>query len=154
MRLRSIAERKRLTSNKKQGLPAMSETHQDIINVTRRLLDSIASGDWKTYSDLSDPSLSCFEPECNGHLVIGMEFHQFYFDNAPEPDRSTPPSAQNTTIASPHVRMLGDDAAVICYVRLVQNMDAKNGASTRECQETRVWQRQNGDWKHVHCHRS
>ena len=132
----------------------MSQRHQEIIDVTRRLLDSIAGGDWATYSELCDPSLSCFEPESNGHLVVGMEFHQFYFDNAPESDPTTPASVQNTTIASPHVRMLGDDAAVICYVRLVQNMDSKNGASTRECQETRVWQQQDGGWKHVHCHRS
>jgi len=28
-----------------------------------------------------DPNMTCFEPEAKGHLVEGMEFHKFYFDN-------------------------------------------------------------------------
>jgi len=132
----------------------MNQTSQDLIELTRKLLASIAGGDWGTYSQLCDPSLTCFEPECNGHLVEGMDFHQFYFDNAPEPGPANPPMAHNTTVTAPHVRMLGEDAAVVSYVRLVQSMHPENGASTRQSLETRVWQRQDGDWKHVHCHRS
>jgi len=30
---------------------------------------------------LSDPNLTCFEPEALGNLVEGLEFHKFYFDN-------------------------------------------------------------------------
>lgn len=33
------------------------------------------------FSRLTDPSLTCFEPEAKGSLVEGMEFHKFYFDN-------------------------------------------------------------------------
>src|SRR5207253_8148154 len=43
------------------------------------LLDGIAKGDWATYQELCDPSLTAFEPEAMGQLVEGLEFHQFYF---------------------------------------------------------------------------
>ena len=33
------------------------------------------------FSRMCDPALTCFEPEARGHLVEGMEFHKFYFDN-------------------------------------------------------------------------
>ena len=45
-----------------------------------------------------------------------MEFHSFYFELG---GVSGP---HNTTICSPHVRLLGD-VAVVCYVRLVQRLD-------------------------------
>jgi calcium/calmodulin-dependent protein kinase (CaM kinase) II len=50
--------------------------------------------------------------------------------------------------------MLGDDAAVISYVRLVQKLDAHGVPVTVTTEETRVWQRKDGRWKHVHFHRS
>lgn len=31
-----------------------------------RLLESIAAGDWGTYAELCDASLTCFEPEAQG----------------------------------------------------------------------------------------
>ena len=30
---------------------------------------------------LTDPHLTCFEPEAKGNLVEGLDFHKFYFDN-------------------------------------------------------------------------
>ena len=77
-----------------------------------------------------------------------MDFHRYYFDL----ERQS--AATQTTIASPHVRMLGEDAAVICYVRLIQYLDDQDRPQTARFEETRVWQRQNGNWQHVHFHRS
>ena len=57
-------------------------------------------------------------------------------------------------MASPHVRMLGSDAAVICYVRLTQSLDAAGAPQTSKFEETRIWQKVGGAWKHVHFHRS
>lgn len=148
-------------------------------------------------SRLCDPSLTCFEPESKGHLVEGMEFHKFYFDNSGKqsspnatckwlPPRnmvlqgrihysvacfhkkewrcvflpsggwnssqascyssyvwdrywrfdsfltllyifylvhSSSSKTTNTTIVSPHVHLLGDDAAAIAYIRLSQYID-------------------------------
>ncbi|MGI9517100.1 MAG: DUF4440 domain-containing protein [Pirellulaceae bacterium] len=120
----------------------------EIIELTQRLLDSISQGDWAAYEKLCDPTLTAFEPEARGHLVTGMEFHKFYFDNLSHR------MASNTTIAAPDVRFLGDEVAIICYVRLVQRMATDGTPGTSHYEETRVWQKQDGRWQHVHFHRS
>ncbi len=119
----------------------------ELLRLNQKLLDSIAAADWKTYRDLCDPSLTCFEPEAHGHLVEGMAFHEFYFKLGGTEGN------YNTTISSPHVRMMGD-VAVVSYVRLNQRMTADGAPVTRVVEETRVWQQQDGRWLHVHFHRS
>jgi calcium/calmodulin-dependent protein kinase (CaM kinase) II len=42
---------------------------------------------------------------------------------------------------------------VIAYVRLTQKI-ADGKPTTVAMEETRVWQKQMGKWKHVHFHRS
>ena len=121
--------------------------HNALINLTECLLKSIVQGNWETYSELCDSSLTCFEPEALGNLVSGLDFHRFYFDL----ERSASPI--QVTLASPHVRLMGD-VAVVSYVRLTQVLDASGNPVTKASEETRVWQRTNGDWKHVHFHRS
>ena len=127
----------------------MSETpEQEIIQLTHALLESIASGDWDSYAKLCDHSLSCFEPEARGHLVHGMEFHKFYFDNLSHR------LAVNTTIAAPHVRFPGENVAIISYIRLTQRMGTDGTPGTTRAEETRVWEKQDDRWQHVHFHRS
>jgi calcium/calmodulin-dependent protein kinase (CaM kinase) II len=121
---------------------------QQLLQLTRRLLDAIAARDWQTYEDLCDVSLTAFEPEARGHLVEGPEFHRFYFD------LQASAASTNTTISSPHVRLVGNDAAVVSYVRLIQQVDEHGSAQTVRFEETRVWQRIGGRWQHVHFHRS
>ena len=120
---------------------------QELLRLNQELLDSIAQADWEKYQELCDPTLTCFEPEAMGQLAEGMEFHRFYFHLG----AATAPF--NTTMASPHVRVMGD-VAVISYVRLNQRVSADGVPSTRAVEETRVWQKQNGAWRHVHFHRS
>ncbi len=119
----------------------------ELLELNRRLLESIAAADWKTYAELCDPGLTCFEPEARGQLIEGMAFHKFYFDLGGG-------QSSNTTMASPHVRMLGSDSAVVAYVRLVQKLGGDDKPITVATQETRIWQRIDGQWKHVHFHRS
>ena len=52
------------------------------------------------------------------------------------------------------MRLMGDSAAVISYVRLTQSLDASGAPQTGRMEETRVWQKIGGEWKHVHFHRS
>jgi calcium/calmodulin-dependent protein kinase (CaM kinase) II len=119
----------------------------ELLDLNQQLLDSIAASDWDTYQELCDPSISCFEPEAQGHLVQGLEFHRFYFDLGPSDGPRT------TTMASPKVRLMGD-VALVTYVRLVQSLDANGSPVTSHYEETRVWQMQQGKWQHVHFHRS
>jgi calcium/calmodulin-dependent protein kinase (CaM kinase) II len=124
-------------------------TRDELLQLTRALLDSIAQGDWPTYERLCDPTLSAFEPEACGHLVEGLAFHKYYFDLPRSQDRSV-----QTTLTAPHVRQLGPDVAIVCYSRLVQHATGSGPAQIACSQETRVWQRQNGQWRHVHFHRT
>lgn len=50
--------------------------------------------------------------------------------------------------------MLGDSAAVVSYVRLVQKIDAGGRPVTISSEETRVWEKKGGKWRNVHFHRS
>jgi ketosteroid isomerase-like protein len=128
---------------------AVNDAAQELLDLSQQLLEAIAAGDWATYEQLCDPTLSCFEPEARGHLVEGLEFHKFYFDlGAPSK------TLKVTTMAAPHVRLLGDEAAVISYVRLNQRVDSNGAPFVSAVEETRVWERIDGEWKHVHFHRS
>ncbi len=127
----------------------MSAAEQELLKLSRQLLTAIDAGDWKSYVALCDDSITCFEPEALGHLVGGLPFHQFYFDL---PGTPTKPAKQST-IASPHVRVMGT-AAVVTYVRVVQKLDGGGSPVSTCAMETRVWEQQASGWKHVHFHRT
>jgi ketosteroid isomerase-like protein len=120
---------------------------QELLALNLRLLQAIVTSDWKTYVELCDPTLTAFEPEACGQLVEGLPFHQYYFE------LGSMKGPRSVTVASPHVRLMGD-VAVVAYVRLNQKLDAAGAPVTSAIEETRVWQRQEGKWRHVHFHRS
>lgn len=122
----------------------------ELLKLNQKLLTAIISGDWATYESLCDPSITCFEAEARGQLVSGMAFHKYYFDIPGTPQKP----AKVVTMSQPHVRMMGDSGAVLTYVRLNQSLDAAGGPQTSRVEETRVWQKIDGHWKHVHFHRS
>ena len=122
-------------------------TEAELLELTQRLLDSIIGGDWPTYQELCDPTLTAVEPESHGLLVEGMAFHRFYFELGGFHGR------HQTTMVRPHVRLLGD-VAVVTYIRLVQRVGADGTPQTASSAETRVWQRREGKWRHVHFHRT
>ena len=95
-----------------------------------RLLTAIAEGDWTTYTELCDPTLTAFEPESRGHLIEGLPFHQFYFD------LGGIQGPHNTTMSSPHVRLLPGDVAVLSYVRLVQKLAGDGSPMVTGAEET------------------
>ena len=119
----------------------------ELLDLTRQLVDAIAAADWATYERLCDPTLSAFEPEGRGQQIEGMEFHRFYFN------LGASKVARQTTIVSPKVRVMGK-VAVVSYIRLVQSAAEGAGPTTSVFEETRVWQKIAGQWKHVHFHRS
>jgi calcium/calmodulin-dependent protein kinase (CaM kinase) II len=120
----------------------------EVLGLNQRLLEAILAADWATYDSLCSPDLTCFEPEALGHLVEGMAFHKFYFE------LGAGSGARNVTMATPHVRLLGDDAAILSYTRLVQRAGPDGVPATKRVEETRVWQRFDRSWKLVHVHRS
>lgn len=120
---------------------------EELLALNARLLACIALKDWAAYQELCDPTLTAFEPEGKGQLIEGMEFHRWYFNLAGNPGH------HNTTMCSPRVRLMGD-VAIVAYVRLNQRIGPDGRPSETAVEETRIWQRQKGVWKHVHFHRS
>lgn len=118
----------------------------ELLALNQRLLECIAEADWKTYAELCDPTLTCFEPEARGQRVHGLAFHEFFFK------LGATSAPQQTTMAAPHVRILGD-VAVVTYVRLNQRV-TPNGPVIAAFEETRIWHLRDGRWRHVHFHRS
>ncbi len=129
-------------------MPPDDEAVDEILRLTRELLDAIAAGDWDRYASLCEPDVTCFEPEARGDLVEGLDFHRFYFRER------RPAGAGQTTLIAPRVRVLSAHAAIVTYVRLVQSRDASGQASTARYEETRVWRRREGRWRLAHLHRS
>ena len=119
----------------------------ELLQLNDRLLRSIAEADWGTYQELCDPTLTAFEPESQGQLVQGLAFHKFYFD------LGGVKGARQTLMIAPHVRVMGD-ASVVAYTRLNQRLNADRQPTTSAVQETRIWQKKDGKWRHVHFHRS
>jgi calcium/calmodulin-dependent protein kinase (CaM kinase) II len=126
---------------------SISAEAASLLAVNRRLLEAISAGDWDNYAAMCDEGITCFEPEAEGHLVEGLPFHKFYFD-LPASD-----SPRQTSVSAPHVRIFGD-VGVVCYVRLVQKLGADGAPVTVASNETRIWSRDGGEWKHIHFHRS
>lgn len=119
----------------------------ELLQLNQRLLDAIARGDWAVYESLCDPTLTAFEPEALGQLVEGLDFHRFYFRLGGFRGE------QNTTMCAPKVRVMGD-VAIVAYARLYQRVSPDGVPTTSGAEETRIWQKQDGSWRHVHFHRS
>ncbi len=120
----------------------------EVLEANSKLLAAIDKGDWDEYAKLCCETITCFEPEANGHLIGGLPFHKYYFD-LPASN-----SVRQSSMASPHVRMLGETGAVLTYVRLVQKTGADGAPTTSASNETRIWQKTPDGWKHIHFHRS
>jgi calcium/calmodulin-dependent protein kinase (CaM kinase) II len=98
--------------------------------------------------EMVDMNVSCFENETCGQLVSGMALHQFLFDNV------KPPEKVQNFILTPRVHMLGDQGAMIAYIRLMQYISKSGQPTSVRAEETRVYRKQNGRWMMVHFHRS
>ena len=128
----------------------MQDDAQELLRLSRELLLAIDRQDWDTYAELCDSSLTAFEPEAGGHLIAGLDFHRFYFEKRGATGGSS--FARQSSMTSPSVRLMGD-AATVTYVRLVQ-IYVEGRYVTTAAEETRIWERIDGSWRHVHFHRS
>ena len=157
---------------------------KDVLDANQKLLNSIASCSYGQYKKLCSPDMTCFEPESNGMLVEGLNFHKYYFDlgtkiNANknkknregDADDADDPSSSaslitmktNITMSQPHVRWIGKECAVVSYTRIDQILQQNNNGGqqqelqpiTKTMSETRIWQvQQDGSLVHVHFHKS
>ena len=123
-------------------------TRAELLALTKKLLEVIRTADWDGYVALCDPELSCFEPETMGRLEKGLAFHRQFFKSGGHL------RAISNRIVEPSVQMLGEDGAVVAYIREVQVRDSIGQTTAKKFTETRIWRRTAAGWRHVHFHRS
>lgn len=126
----------------------MAAEHQELLDLSRKLLQAIDARDWDAYAALCHPELSAYEPEAGGHLIVGLPFHKFYFD------LNNAGMKRQSTICSPRVQLAAPTCAVVTYVRLMQSCDRDGKVAESAGSETRVWVKGSDGWKHTHFHRS
>lgn len=126
----------------------MDKISEELLSLTRKLLECLASGDFAGYTELSDPGLTGVEPQTFGQVVEGLDFHRFNGKFMPL-DRSQ----HNTLMLTPRVRLMGD-SAVVSYTRVNQRVTRDGALQLTASIETRVWHKQAAGWRHVHFHRS
>ncbi len=125
-------------------------THEKlIVDLTKKLLESISKKDWESYCELTDEELSCIEPETGNDVCVGLKFHEFYFKLN---KRENIKIQEN--ILNPHVKFFGD-FSVISYRRVTQICnDEDKTVNSVITGETRVWKKSEDKWKMIHFHRS
>ena len=140
-----------------------SSVADTVLAANARLIDAIEAGDFAAYSAGCADDLTCFEPEARGSRVSGLAFHNFYFKLGGG-GGADPTTSRQCTLVEPQCRLVGDGtAAVVTYVRLVQQHGGGAGAgppTTAKFEETRVYEKRGSgetkgeNWICVHFHRS
>jgi hypothetical protein len=128
------------------GGQIMSDATEELWATLRKLLHSIQRGDVEAYRAMVSPALTCFEPATAGHRIEGLEFHLFMSRNHP------PPSDYHLEIVSPVIRA-HENIGYVAYTLLASRATG-TGVAITTTNETRVFERHQGQWKMVHFHRS
>ena len=102
-----------------------------------------SQSDWDAYVGLCDENLTCIEPETRGNIADGLKFHKYYFDLP----GSEGPAPQNT-MCDFSARIV-DSIGIVTYNRVIQV-----GLQTTVFQETRIWESDGENWRHIHFHKS
>jgi calcium/calmodulin-dependent protein kinase (CaM kinase) II len=119
-----------------------------LLQLNQLLLNTVVTNNVDLYSKLCADDLTCIEPETDGHIIKGLDFHRFFFQ---EPS----PNPPHVFMTNTYVKRLGDRAAMITYNRIQQVNNAQNHVNVITCSETRVWQlMEDGKWRCIHFHRS
>lgn len=119
---------------------------EELKQILMKLLHGIRTGDVDTYKELVSKSLSCFEPETQGHNVDGLAFHLFFMEHSKIKD------PYHLEIVNPIIRVYGD-TGYTAYT-LIQNKLKDGNYVITQVNETRIFNKENGKWKMVHFHRS
>ena len=136
-----------------QAQPVDVTISDEIVRLTQAVLSCVAAGDREVFRSLCHVQMTSFSNQARGHLLTGLAFHEHDFDDFDTAGPSGGPRIAEIlteTILEPHVRLLGENAAIASAVRLV-----RNGRQTSTFEETCVWERDAAcRWWLVHWHRS
>jgi ketosteroid isomerase-like protein len=128
-----------------------AKSKEELLGITRRLLEAVHSGDLETYSRLCAPDLTCYETDVAPYRIDGVDFHLDLMRTMKEQNAFE--SLVRFDMLSPEVQVYGD-CAIVTYTRLMTYAPASAAPFWRAFNESRVYARFEGEWKMVHFHRS
>ncbi len=111
-----------------------------------KLIHAIEKADGDSYRQLVAEEVTCFEPETSGAQVKGRAMHLFFVKNSKVPDQYF------FEIIDPTIKIYGE-FAFAAYTFL--HAEVSGGETTSRTENvTRIFHKEQGDWKMVHFHRS
>ena len=131
-----------------RGKQKAMTTQEELIDLTRRMLTAIQSGDYETYRALCAPDLTAFENDVAPYRIDGVDFHTDLIEAA----REQYSHLLRFDMLQPSVQIYGN-AAVVAYTRLL-TFAVDVPPTWRSSNETRVFVRFPEGWKMVHFHRT
>lgn len=126
----------------------LDAVQQELLEITWRMINAIQTGDAATYAQLSTPDLSCFEDVC-AYRIDGVEFHLALIRQMAQNADNEP---TRFDILTPKIQVYGD-TGIVTYTRLM-TFDNNGTPRWKTYNETRVFVKQEGQWKMAHFHRS
>src|SRR5436190_1241673 len=129
---------------------SIETAHQELLELTHRMLEAIHSGDHDTYKSLCSPDLSCFETDVSPYRIDGVDFHLGLIQEMH--DRKVYNNLVRFDILTPLLQIYGN-SAIVSYTRLM-TYRTDLAPIFKSFNETRVFVRLEGGWKMVHFHRS
>jgi hypothetical protein len=120
------------------------------LELTHRLLESIHTGDVKTYRTLCTTDLTCFETDVAPYRIDGVDFHVDLM-NAMKA-QSAYANLTRFDMITPSVQIHGD-CAIVTYTRLM-TYAGSIPPIFRTFNESRIYVKQDGSWRMAHFHRS
>ena len=121
---------------------------QEIWGVLQRHLDSIFTGDSKTYAETTAKDLSLYEWWVTPHRQDGLDFHKFMIDNR----WSGAGDKWRYDLLEKRCQRYGD-TAIVSYTFLL-SIASDSGIKHQMHNESRVLVKLSGAWKVVHVHKS
>jgi ketosteroid isomerase-like protein len=125
----------------------LNGTEQEILAVTRRMLDAMHERNVEAYRECCAPDVSAFEWYITPYRVDGIDFHLTLIEAG---GNGTP---TRLDLLTPRVQVYGD-TAVMTYTLLKTYAASGQPATFASTNETRVFARIDGSWKMVHLHKS
>jgi hypothetical protein len=119
-----------------------------LLEITWRMLEAILTGDDLTYAKYTLPTLSCFEDVCD-YRIDGLEFHLALIRQMASSPANRP---GRFDILNPRIQ-IHKETGIVTYTRLM-TYDEGGKPRWQTYNETRVFVKDDGDWRMAHFHRS
>lgn len=123
---------------------------KELLDLTRRMLESIHAGDVETYRQLCTADLTCYETDVAPYRIEGVDFHADLM--AAMKTLGVYSNLTRFDMLDSRVQLYSE-CAVVTYTRLMTYAGATPPVF-RAFNESRIYVRQAGMWKMAHFHRS